>query len=109
MIDEFFKWLVTFVCGGAVSFLVSRWRFRTKEDRAIKDGLQALLRAEIIRQYEKHIDRGYCPVYAKEALKREYHAYHALGGNDVATELYHKALELPTDPPHEQNHQNGGT
>lgn len=100
MWEELVKWLVGFVMGGAVSFFAARYRYRKKNEKAVKEGLQALLRAEIIRQYEKHEERGYCPLYAKEALKREYHSYHALDGNDVVTELYHKLLELPTEPPH---------
>lgn len=102
MLAEFLKWLVTFVCGGVVTFLTARYKFHRKREKALEEGVQALLRAEIIRQYEKHIERGFCPLYAKEALKREYHAYHELGGNDVATELYHKVLELPTEPPDEE-------
>lgn len=102
MLAEFLKWLVTFVCGGVVTFLAARYKFHRKREKALEEGVQALLRAEIIRQYEKHIERGFCPLYAKEALKREYHAYHELGGNDVATELYHKVLELPTEPPDEE-------
>ena len=101
MIDEFIKWLITFVCGSIMAFFIARYRFHKKRDKALEEGVQALLRAEIIRQYEKHMERGYCPLYAKEALKREYHSYHELGGNDVATELYHKILELPTEPPEE--------
>ena len=64
----------------------------------VAKGTQCLLRAEIIRTYEKYIDLGYCPIYEKDALKKEYAAYHELGGNDVATDLYHKILELPTEP-----------
>lgn len=60
-------------------------------------GTQCLLRAEIIRSHEKYIDRGYCPVYAKEALTKEYQAYHNLGGNDVATALYEQLMVLPND------------
>ena len=99
MHEEFLKWLISFLCGSGVSSLVAFLRYRGRSEQAVREGLQALLRAEIIRQYEKHVDRGYCPLYAKEAIKREYHSYHALGGNDVATELYHIVLELPTEPP----------
>ena len=68
------------------------------ERQAMRDGLQSLLRAEIIRSYEKYHDKGFCPIYAKEALKIEYTAYHNLGGNDVATDLYKKTTALPTEP-----------
>lgn len=68
---------------------------RTKGEQAISDGLQCLLRAEIIRSYEKYSEIGYCPLYSKQALTTAYKAYHALGGNDVATDLYDKIMNMP--------------
>lgn len=67
----------------------------TERDKALCNGVQCLLRAEIIRSYEKYVDRGYCPVYSKQALTTAYKSYHALGGNDVATDLYNKVMGLP--------------
>ncbi len=64
---------------------------------------QCLLREAIIRSYEKYIELGYCPIYEKESLKNEYSAYHNLGGNDVATDLYDKVLALPTEPTERRN------
>lgn len=95
MTDTFIKWLIPFLCGAAVSFAGSMV-IRLK---AIKNGLQCLLRAEIIRSHEKYKERRYCPIYAKEALTMAYNAYHALKGNDVATKLYKECVELPTEPP----------
>ncbi len=31
-------------------------------------------------------------------LTSGYDSYHNLGGNDVATELFHRTIDLPTDP-----------
>ena len=90
-LKEFIGWLVPFICG-AVLGAIGLWFAILK---SLRDGLQCLLRAEIIRQHEKWTDRGYCPIWAKQALSREYKAYHALKGNDVATELYHEVMELP--------------
>ena len=67
---------------------------RTKQ---LENGVQALLRAEIIRSHEKYMDKKYCPVYAREALNRIYESYHALGGNGTMTELYNQVMALPTD------------
>ena len=100
MLDIFLKWLIPFVCGGVVSvlgMLAAQIKKNRKREKAVENGVQCLLRAEIIRQYEKNIDRGYCPLYTKEALKRGYDAYHELGGNDVATDLYHKIMKLPPE------------
>lgn len=104
MQDAFIKWLVPFVCGGIVSLggvIVSKIRLGKKKQDALALGLQCLLRAEIIRQYEKWNEKQYCPIYAKEALKRAYDSYHTLGGNDVATGLYNETMELPEIPPEE--------
>lgn len=91
IVKEVIKWLVPFACGSAVSIIILWLTFF----KSFRDGLQCLLRAEIVRQNEKWVKAGYCPVYAKEALAREYRAYHALKGNDVATGLYEEVMELP--------------
>ena len=98
--SEFIKWLVPFICGGAISLcgtVLAMWKTKRKRQRAVEDGLQCLLRAEIIRSYEKYSERGFAPVYAKEALRRVYISYHTLEGNDVATDLYNKTMALPTE------------
>ncbi len=95
MKEQIIKWLIPFLCGAAVAF-ASTMLVRL---RALKNGLQCLLRAEIIRSHDKYSERGHCPIYAKEALTRAYAAYHALGGNDVATHLYEEILDLPPPPP----------
>ena len=65
-----------------------------KKNNAIAEGVQSLLRESIVDNYNKYTDRNFCPIYAKESIKKVYSAYHNLGGNDVATELYHKILAM---------------
>ena len=106
MYDAFIKWFVPFLCGGVITLcgmLVSQLKKSKKRQDAIELGLQSLLRAEIIRQHEKWEEKHYCPIYAKEALKRTYDSYHLLGGNDVATGLYNKTMGLPEEL-HENNY-----
>ena len=98
ILQTFLGWFVPFLCGGAVSFAVSM----AIKLKAIKNGIQCLLRAEIIRCHDKYMEREFCPIYAKEALSRAYKAYHALKGNDVATELFEEIMHLPTEPPEEE-------
>ena len=91
VVEKVISWLVPFLLGAVVGG-VSLWFGGLK---ALRDGVQCLLRAEIIRQNEKWTKAHYCPVYAKQALSREYKAYHALKGNDVATSLYEETMDLP--------------
>lgn len=95
IINSIIGWAVPFLLGALVS-LAASMLVRLK---AIKNGLQCLLRAEIIRSSDKYCERNYAPIYAKEATTKAYNAYHALGGNDVATSLYHKIMALPDEPP----------
>mgnify|MGYP003312824936 CR=1 FL=1 len=89
--EKVISWLVPFLCG-AIAGGLTLWFVGL---RSLRDGVQCLLRAEIIRQNEKWVKAGYCPVYAKQALSREYKAYHNLKGNDVATGLYEEVIDLP--------------
>lgn len=89
--EKIVAWLVPFCCGGICSGLVL-WFVCMK---SVREGVQCLLRAEIIRQNEKWVKAGFCPVYAKQALAREYKVYHALRGNDVGTSLYEETIHLP--------------
>lgn len=67
---------------------------------ATRKGIRALLRADIIRLYNKyHDDLEYCPIYVKQSLTDEYNQYHALRGNGVGTQLYEDVMALPTEPP----------
>lgn len=99
LIDRLIAWAVPFACGGLAAWAITYIKMRKKRESALENGVQCLLRAEIIRNHDKYVLRRFCPIYAKEALKRAYKAYHALDGNDVATSLYDEVMRLPTEEP----------
>lgn len=70
---------------------------KVKEQDAIKQGIVALLRDRIIQAYNHYMDKGYCPIYARENVRRLYEQYHNLGGNGTVTHLVLELEELPTD------------
>lgn len=72
--------------------IAARLQAEQKKNEAIADGVQSLLRESIVSNYNKYTEKGFCPIYAKESIKKVYAAYHNLGGNDVATQLYQKIL-----------------
>lgn len=96
-----------------VDFVSSNWQIVTlfasiiaylyKQIVAQRRGIRALIRADIIRLYNKyHDDLEYCPIFVKEALEDEYKQYHALRGNGVGTNLYNAIMALPTEPPNKE-------
>jgi len=66
-------------------------------EKAERNGIQCLLRLELIRQYEIYIKQGYCAVANKDSLKKAYTAYHELGGNDVVGKMYEEIMALPVE------------
>lgn len=85
------------VLGWGYRTVSARLRAEQEKNEAIAEGVQALLRDSIVSSYNKYSERGACPIYAKESVKKAYAAYHQLGGNDVATELYHTILKMKED------------
>ncbi|MBR2999804.1 MAG: hypothetical protein IKF39_02305 [Oscillospiraceae bacterium] len=75
--------------------IAARLKTEQAKNEAIAAGVESLLRESIVSNYNKYVEKGFCPIYAKESIKKVYEAYHGLGGNDVATELYGKILKMP--------------
>lgn len=65
--------------------------------RALESGIQALLRAQMISDFNKYSELGYAPIYARENFENCWRQYHALGANGVIDDLHAKFLALPTD------------
>lgn len=92
--------ILSAVASGVISGVAVWFKMRKKKDDAVADGVQCLLREKIIEKHAKYVEeKHYCPVYAKESIRKAYRAYHALGGNDVATSLYKEVMALHTEPP----------
>lgn len=104
------SWIITSILGAIASYALFKLKSERKKRQEAKaaqeahedaqtQGMRSILRGEIIRSHDKYIERGYCPIYAKEALQSQYDAYHQLGGNGVITKLFHDVMELPEQPP----------
>lgn len=66
--------------------------------RGVRKGVQALLRAQLISDWNYYSDKGYAPIYARENFENVYQQYHSLGANGVMDDLRTKFLALPDKP-----------
>ena len=66
--------------------------------RAVKKGVQALLRDRLIQGYKFYTHQGWADVDDRSNLENVYQQYHALGANGVMDDLRTKFLALPLDP-----------
>lgn len=67
-----------------------------KEHDSSKLGIQALLRNELYKIYEKWYERGYAPLWVRENFENIYQQYHNLGQNGVMDNIHEKFMALPT-------------
>lgn len=92
-----YQWLTLFGFPTIIGLVIKVFRNQAREYKNMKEGLKALLRSQIIRDYNKYISLGYAPIYARENLEDCYVQYHNLGGNGVVDDLHAKFLDLPTE------------
>lgn len=94
--------IVTLIMSMAASALAGYLGAKLKENRALKSGMQAMLRDRMIQSYTHFSeDKGWMPIYAKEAFEACYASYHNLGANGVMDGIHEKVRALPECPPRE--------
>lgn len=94
------NWL-QMISAALFAYLMSVIKKDKQEKKALRQGMRAILRDRIIQAYNHYLDKGYCPIYARENITNMYKAYHDLGGNGTITELYNKLMDMPTEPQRE--------
>lgn len=107
MIENMFNYVINLLLGGVISYLFALYKQKkkemqdaeaahVKETKALKEGLQSLLRDRIIQAYNHYVkDKGWIPIYAKESINACYKSYEALGENGVINDLMEQLNDLP--------------
>lgn len=104
------EWITRFwlewIFGICIAILTGLWRsvsVKLKKARAdndaIKAGVQALLRAQMISDYNHYLEKGYAPIYAKQNFENCWVQYENLGENGVIQDIHQRFMQLPTVPP----------
>ena len=83
--------------------LYNKWknkRDNTREERVLlRLGVQALLRNELLSQYEFYMKQKWISIDNKANYDNMYKRYHSLGQNGVMGHCYEEIMELPTEKP----------
>ena len=96
IINDFIGWLVPMLAAGVLGWAANDRRGA----KAVAEGVKCLLRARIIDLHGRTVGAGrpVTPDVKREAAAA-YSAYHDLGGNDMATSLYHEIMNAQTSDP----------
>lgn len=83
-------WVLSFttVCGGLIVYFYKRLK-------ALERGIQALLRAQMISDWNHYSEKGFAPIYAKENFENCWKQYEALGKNGVMSGIHKDFMMLP--------------
>ena len=102
MIDFIFQYWLEFLFSailGLIGFgykvLKKRQDQQEKKNNAIENGVQALLRNELIRRYREYETKGEITIIDKENIEHLFNEYKNLGGNGTVAKMYEELLELP--------------
>lgn len=76
-------------------FFMAKIKANDRKTEAVCLGVQALLRDRLLREYNRHSEKGYAPIYAKENFENMWIQYHSLGANGVMDEFREKFMNLP--------------
>lgn len=103
---SFYEWLCILGIPSLVAAVVTAGiKFVLAQIKGIKLGVQALLRAQMIAEYNKWEEKGYAPIYARQNFENCWVQYHSLGANGVMDDIHKKFLKLPTEPKNKEENE----
>lgn len=82
--------------GSFVVYVMNRLKRERQELQAVKMGIQALLRAQMISDYNHYMEKGYAPIYARENFENCWKQYHSMGKNGVMDDIHDRFMSLST-------------
>lgn len=95
MIEAIIEKIILYAVGVTLPAIGGWIWVQWKKMKAIEGGLQALLRAELIRSHDHYTTKGYMPIYARENYDNCYKHYKTLGADGVIDDLVNEVHSLP--------------
>ena len=101
------NYLIPVVLGSILGFLTTKLKESKKKNRekeekqqkkleTLENGVQALLRNELIKGYREYEEKGEITILDKENITHMFEEYKNLGGNGTVKSMFEDLLELPT-------------
>lgn len=96
---EWYQWVSFLGIPSLSSVLIWFYNIIKKQNEqynALRLGLQAMLRSQMINDYNYWTSKGYAPIYARENFENLWRQYHLMGANGVMDDIHEKFHKLPT-------------
>lgn len=90
------SYLIPASLGAGIGFLSSKLKKNKAKEKAVEEGVQALLRNELVREYREYKAKGELSILDKENIESMFRQYKNLGGNGTVEQLITELMQLPT-------------
>ena len=90
-----YNWLTLLGVPGMLAAFIGFVRVQVKQNRAVKDGLRAILRDRLLQVYHHCKNMGFANPDDRMNFENLYRQYHSLGGNGVMDDIRQKFFALP--------------
>ena len=90
-----YQWLTILGVPGMLAALFGFFRLQIRENRAMKNGLQAILRDRLLQAFQYCRAQGHASPDERQNFENMYMQYHSLGGNGVMDDVRRKFFDLP--------------
>jgi len=100
-----YQWLCVLGIPGMIAGLLTFIKVQLATNKAIKLGVQAVLRDRLLQAYEFYMARGYANYDEKSNVRNMYDQYEALGPNGIMEQKHEAFIRIPDRL---QNNNNGG-
>ena len=102
-----YQWLCLLGIPGIITGMLAFVKLQMKQNKAIKLGLQAILRDRLLQAYHFYKQQGWASYDDKQNVLNLYTQYEVLGPNGIMERKHQTFLELPDEQPARNNE--GGT
>lgn len=96
MLNIILKWAIPFALTGIITWIIKQLKDNKDNNGAMKSGLLAIIRSQIVSKCEKYQQEGFLPEYARYCLDDLFKQYKILGGNHGIEILVNETFKLPS-------------
>ena len=96
IISIIINYIIPVILGAIIGFTVTQLKALKKKNKAIEEGLVALLKNELVRRYREYEQKGELSILDKENMEEMFKQYENLGGNGTVKKLMEELFKLPT-------------
>ena len=98
-----YQWLCLLGIPSIIAGMLGFVRLWVKQMRAVKLGLQAILRDRLLQAYHYYKEQGHASYDEKQNVVNLYTQYEALGPNGIMQRKHEAFLALPEEPVNNPN------